>query len=115
LVSDIVTRRPPDTGTTDRTLFVSMPLSPSMLAVVWYTQVLPTAMGYGAAPAGPNAFDFAFGVVTGLATALEEVLTGAAPELLAVALHPARATTAAPAITALADLNLLIRMPRSVM
>src|ERR1039457_3517510 len=67
-----MTRRPPEVGTTDRTLFVWMLRAPSTLAVLWYTQVLPTAMGKEIEPVGTNAFEFAFGVVTGLAFALDE-------------------------------------------
>src|ERR1700676_3633571 len=103
-----MTRRPPEVGTTDRNLFVLEPRASSTLAVVWYIQVLPTAMGNEIEPVGTNAFEFAFGVVTGLALAVEEVPLDTATDLLAEALHPARATTAATARTALADPNLLI-------
>jgi hypothetical protein len=109
-----MTRRPPEVGTTDKTLFVWRIRPPLTLAVVWYTQVLPTAMGKEIEPVGTNAFEFAFGVVTGLALAVEEVPVEVATELLAEALHPASAPTAATARTALADLNLLICTPRSV-
>src|ERR1035438_1502516 len=106
-----MTRRPPEVGLTDRTRFVWMLRAPSTLAVVWYIQVLPTAMGKEIEPVGTNAFEFAFGVVTGLAFAVEEVPLDGGTELLAEALHPARATTAATASAALADPNLLISCP----
>src|ERR1035437_8300409 len=109
-----MTRRPPEVGTTDRTLFVWMLRAPSTLAVVWYTQMLPTAMGKEIEPVGTNAFEFAFGVVAGLALALEEVPLDTATELLAEELHLARATPAATARTLLAELNLLICSPRYV-
>jgi hypothetical protein len=111
VVSDIVTRWPPDTGTTDSTLVVWRPFSPLTLAVVWYTQVFPTAMGYRVEPV-TDELDVVTGVALGLELALEAVANGvvpeAAPELLADAPHPASPITAVPARTARADRNLLI-------
>jgi hypothetical protein len=75
-------------------------------------------MGNGIEPVGTNAFELAVGVLTGVAVALgevplalEEVPLDGGTELLAEALHPARATTAATASAALADPNLLISCP----
>jgi len=96
------------------------------LEEVWYTQVLPTAMGNGIDPADTNEFEVALGV-PGVAPVLAvtegdppdevlpvAVLPDAAPELLVDAPHPASAITAAPASTAWADLYFLMSMPRSV-
>jgi hypothetical protein len=111
VVSDIVTRWPPGTGTTESTLVVWRPFSPLTLAVVWYTQVFPTAMGYRGEPV-TDEFDVATGVALRLALALDavadDVLPEATFELLADAPHPASATTAVPTRTARADRNLLI-------
>jgi hypothetical protein len=111
VVSDIVTRWPPGTGTTDSTLVVWRPFSPLTLAVVWYTQVFPTAMGYRGVPV-TDELEVVAGVALGLELALDAmadaVVPEATPELLADAPHPARATTAVPARTARADRNLLI-------
>ncbi|MGD0603504.1 MAG: hypothetical protein ABSA53_07870 [Streptosporangiaceae bacterium] len=81
-------------------------------------------MGNGAEPVGTNAFELALGVLAGLAglalaveevpLAVEEAPLDGGTELLAEALHPARAATAATASAARADPNLLIIMPRSV-
>jgi len=92
------------------------------LEEVWYTQVLPTAMGNGIDPADTNEFEVALGVAPVLAVAEGEppdeglpatVLPDAAPDVLVDAPHPASATTAAPASTARADLYFLMSMPRS--
>jgi hypothetical protein len=123
MVSDIVTWWPPGTGATDTTRFVTRLCSLLMLETVWYTQVLPTAMGNGIDPADTNEFEVALGVAPVLAVAAGDPLAAvlpvgvppdAAPDVLAAAPHPASAITAAPARTARADLCLLMSMPRSV-
>ncbi|MGD0063750.1 MAG: hypothetical protein ABSB76_09940 [Streptosporangiaceae bacterium] len=81
--------------------------------MIWYSQVLPTAMGNEIELAGTNAFELVVGVAAGVALTLDaalpdEVLLDTGAELLAEVLHPARATTADTARTALADPNLLI-------
>jgi hypothetical protein len=123
MISDIVTRWPPGTGATDKTRFVTtLCVFPES---IWYTQVLPTAMGNGIDPADTNEFEVALGVPSALALAVaegdppaavlaDEVLPDAASDVLADAPHPASAITAAPARTARVDLNLLMSMPRSV-
>src|SRR5580704_8098675 len=125
MVSDIVTWWPPAIGATDTTRFVTRLCSLLMLETVWYTQVLPTAMGNGIDPADTNEFEVALGVpevepalagtegdpLDGVLPA--GVLPDAAPDVLADAPHPANAITAAPARTARADLYLLMSMPRS--
>jgi hypothetical protein len=88
-----------------------------MLEMVWYTQVLPTAIGNGIDPFATNEFAVALGVAgaspadpAGLAAPLAALPAGAlaaGPDVLADA-HPASATTAAPARTARADLNMLM-------
>jgi len=123
LVSDIVTRWPPGTGATDKTRFVTRLCALLTLATVWYTQVLPTAMGNGTDPADTNEFEVALGVpgVTPVLAVTDGDLLGAVlpaavpPDVLADAPHPARAITAAPARTARTDLYLLISMPRSAL
>jgi hypothetical protein len=96
-----------------------------MLAILSYTQVLPTAIGNPIAPAGTTwsevAGPLALAVAAGLEAALDEapaagvpaagVPFAAAPGVLADA-HPASATTTAPANAARADLYLLMSMPR---
>src|SRR2546421_610418 len=67
LVLDIVTRWPPGTATTDKTLFVTRACASLMLATVWYTQVSPTAMGNGIDPAGTTEFEVALGFAPALA------------------------------------------------
>jgi hypothetical protein len=84
-----------------------------MLAVVLYTQVLPTAMGKGTEPVVTSVFELELGleVAPGLVVlevAADDVLPAAAPELPADAPHPARVTTAAPTRTARADPNLVM-------
>jgi len=126
MVSDIVTRWPPGTGATDKTRFVTRLCVLLTLERVWYTQVLPTAIGNGMDPAATNEFEVALGVPE-VAPALavtdgdppdavlaDEVLPDAAPDVLADAPHPASAITAAPARTARGDLYLLMSMPRPV-
>ena len=128
MVSDIVTRWPPGTGATDKTRFVTRLCALLMLETVWYTQVLPTAMGNGIDPADTNEFEVALEVAPPLGVAdgdppapvlpdavlADAVLADPAPDVLADAPHPASAITAAPARTARADLYLLMSMPRSV-
>ena len=119
------------TGATDKTRFVTRLWVLLTLERVWYTQVLPTAMGNGIDPADTNEFEVALGVPE-VAPALavtdgdppdavlsdevlaDEVLPDAAPDVLTYAPHPASAVTAAPARTARRDLYLLKSMPRSV-
>src|SRR5580693_7192945 len=115
MVLDIVTRWPPGTGVTDTTRFVTRLCVLLMLERVWYTQVLPTAMGNGIDRADTNEFEVARGVAPVLAvaegdppdavlpdavlpdTALPDtvlpdaVLPDAAPDVLADAPHPASA------------------------
>src|SRR5271165_323912 len=122
-VSDIVTRWPPGTAATDTTRFVTMLCALLTWETVWYTQVLPTAMGNGIDPADTNEFEVALGVAPVPAVAEgdppdavlpDAVLPAAAPDVLTDAPHPASAITAAPASTTRANLYLLMSMPRSV-
>jgi len=96
---------------------------PVLPEVIWYTQVLPTAMGNGIDAADTNEFEVALGV-PGVAPVLAvtegdppgeglpaAVLPDAAPDVLVDAPHPASAITAAPASTARADLYFLMSMP----
>src|SRR5712691_9280788 len=125
-VADIVTWWPPGTGATDRTRLVTTACALLMLAIVSYTQVLPTAMGNRISPAGTTWSEVAPGVAPPLAVAagfevaLEAALAdvpaagvpfAAAPDVPADA-HPASATTTAPANAARADLYLIMWMPR---
>jgi hypothetical protein len=129
VVEAIVTWYPADVMNAETILFVVVPVSPLMPALVWYTQVLPTATGNGIELAATNAFWVVLGdalegaLLTGLAVEargveVDEVrpsvwlgTSGAVPaDTLhpASRLHPARVMMATPARTALADPRLLM-------